>query len=290
MKYSKEHKSFKSQIEILRERGIVISNEDKLVNFLSNVNYYKFKNYLKYFEIGKDLYKNCDVEEVIDLYYFDRELRNIILLYLEKIEISIKTKIAYIISGKYGAFGHLDKSNFYEIFNFDDYIKRISILERSSKEEFVKHYFSIYEEENHVPIWILIEIIPFGNISKMYEYMLNDDKKEVSKKFDVSKPDFESWLENITLLRNFCAHNSIIWNKKINSVARKSKKWKQNIKWDKISGMIFLLNYLVKQINPQFSSERLYTLLSDFHENHNAKFKELGFQEKNDIRFLKDIS
>ena len=176
------------------------------------------------------------------------------------------------------------------IFNFDDYIKRISILERSSKEEFVKHYFSIYEEENHVPIWILIEIIPFGNISKMYEYMLNDDKKEVSKKFDVSKPDFESWLENITLLRNFCAHNSIIWNKKINSVARKSKKWKQNIKWDKISGMIFLLNYLVKQINPQFSSERLYTLLSDFHENHNAKFKELGFQEKNDIRFLKDIS
>ena len=42
MKYSKEHKSFKSQIEILRERGIVISNEDKLVNFLSNVNYYKF--------------------------------------------------------------------------------------------------------------------------------------------------------------------------------------------------------------------------------------------------------
>lgn len=290
MKYSKEHKTFKTQIEILKQRGVIISDEETLANFLSNVNYYKFKNYLKHFEIGKDLYRNCNVEEVIDLYYFDRELRNITLLYLEKIEIAIKTKIAYLIGEKYGAFGHLNKANFYPTFNFEDYMEKISKLEKSSKEEFIRKYFSIYDEEKHVPIWILIDIIPFGNISIMYEYMFNKDKKQISKKFDVNKEDFESWLKNITLLRNFSAHNSVIWNKKINSVARESKKWEQNIKWDKISGMIFLLNYLVKQINPQFSSERLYILLSDFYEKHSDKFLELGFQEKNDIEFLKDIN
>ncbi len=287
MKYSKEHKSFKTQIEILKERGVIISNEEKLMNFLSNVNYYKFKNYLKHFEIGKDLYRNCNVEEVIDLYYFDRELRNIMLLYLEKIEIAIKTKIAYVIGEKYGAFGHLEKYNFYETFKFEDYEKRITKLEKDSKEEFIKNYFYVYNEQKHVPIWILIDIIPFGNVSIMYEYMFNNNQKEISKKFDVNKEDFESWLKNITLLRNFCAHNSVIWNKKINSVARKSKKWKQKIRWDKISGMIFLLDYLVKKINPEFSSERLYILLSNFFEKHPDKFIELGFREKNDIEFLK---
>lgn len=288
MKYSKEHKTFKTQIEILKERGVIISDEEEFSTFLSNVNYYKFKNYLKYFEIGKDLYKNCNVEEVIDLYYFDRELRNITLLYLEKIEIAIKTKIAYLIGEKYGAFGHLNKDNFYPTFNFEDYIEKISKLEKNSKEEFIKNYFFIYDEEKHVPIWILIDIIPFGNISIMYEYMFNKDKKQISKKFDVNKEDFESWLKNITLLRNFSAHNSVIWNKKINSVARESKKWKQNIKWDKISGMIFLLDYLVKQINPKFSSERLHILLSNFFEKHPDKFIELGFKDENDIEFLKD--
>mgnify|MGYP003480121960 CR=1 FL=1 len=50
----------------------------------------------------------------------------------------------------------------------------------------------------------------------------------------------------------------------------------------------FLLDYLVKQINPKFSSERLYILLSNFFEKHPDKFIELGFNEKNDIEFLKN--
>lgn len=73
------------------------------------------------------------------------------------------------------------------------------------------YFYSKYTDEKHVLIWILVEIIPFGNISKVYQYMQNSDKKEVSDYFNVSKKDFESWLRNIILLRNFCAHNSIIY-------------------------------------------------------------------------------
>ncbi|BDU50939.1 hypothetical protein [Haliovirga abyssi] len=50
MKYLKEHKSFIEQINILESRGIIIENKDKMVKFLSNVNYYKFSNCLKFFE------------------------------------------------------------------------------------------------------------------------------------------------------------------------------------------------------------------------------------------------
>lgn len=285
MRYLKEHKTFEEQIQVLKTRGLIISNEDKFKQFLSNVNYYKFSNYLKFFQICDNQY-NVDVQEVMDLYYFDRELRNTILLYLEKIEISIKTKIAYVLGEKYGAFGHLSKDTFFKTFNHEDFIFRISDFEMNSKESFIKEYYSKYTDEKHVPIWILVEIIPFGNISKVYQYMQNSDKKEVSDYFDVSKKDFESWLRNITLLRNFCAHNSIIWNKNINPIARKSKKWNYSFKWNRMSGMIFLLHYLVKEINPDFSSKRLYTLLNTFMNTHKDKVKELGFNNIKDIEFL----
>lgn len=286
MKYLKKHKTFEEQIQILKNRGLIIDNQKNFKQFLSNVNYYKLCNYLKFFQTSTNEYK-VNVQEVIDLYYFDRELRNTILLYLEKIEISIKTKVAYVLGEKYGAFGHLFKDSFFESFNHDDFIKRITDFEANSKEPFINEYYSIYTEEKHVPVWILIEIVPFGNISKVFQYMHNSDKKEISDYFDVSKKDFESWLQNITLLRNFCAHNSIIWNKNFNSISRKSKKWNYKFKWNKMSGMIFLLHYLVKRINPEFSSERLHELLCNFVNIHEDKFKELGFNSPKDIDFLK---
>lgn len=123
MNYNKPHLTFEKQVELLKSRNLIIDDEEKFKNFLSNVNYYKLSGHLKFFETSKNNYNNTPIQTVIDLYYFDRELRNFLMKAIEKIEISFKTKVAYHIGEKYGAFGHTDPNNFYNSFNHISFFK-----------------------------------------------------------------------------------------------------------------------------------------------------------------------
>ena len=52
----KEPKSFEEQIEILKQRGMAIENEEFAKFVLSNVNYYRLTAYLLNFKTDKDKY------------------------------------------------------------------------------------------------------------------------------------------------------------------------------------------------------------------------------------------
>lgn len=112
LKYMKPHKTYTEQVQLLESRGIIIDDKEFAEQFLSNVNYYKLSGYFKFFEKEDNFFHKTHIQEIIDLYYFDRELRNYLMKLIEKIEISLKTKIAYTIGKNYGAFGHINLSNF----------------------------------------------------------------------------------------------------------------------------------------------------------------------------------
>ncbi len=109
----KESKTFDEQINLLKARGLIIQNPEKVKFVLRNINYYRFSAYLIHLKNDDDTYKeNTTFEEIYNLYLFDKELRNILIDMLEDIEISFRSYISYTLSIKYGSSGYLDKSNF----------------------------------------------------------------------------------------------------------------------------------------------------------------------------------
>lgn len=289
MKYVKPHKSFSDQSYILEKRGIVIENRPKIEKFLSNVNYYKLSGYFKFFENqqAKDTYNNLNITEVVDLYYFDKELRSILMKLIEKVEVSFKTQLAYVISKNYGPFGHTVSTTFTKPGNHSKFLSFLGKEEGKSKEEFVRAFRNKYSSENFLPIWMTVEILPFGSLTNMYSKLSLSDKKEIAKHYGMSTLDLESWLENIRILRNFCAHNGRVWNRNFKPLSVKGKKWTNlGYNWRKLSGLLYVVKYLVNEINPSFNFKELRRLLRKYFKKYPKHLKHMGFNHKSEFDFL----
>ena len=104
--YSKSPLTLAQQLQQLKNRGLAIANEPKALHLLENVSYYRLSGYwypLLDDKVSHTFKSNATFETAFKLYCFDRELRQLILSELEKIEVAIRSKMIYLLSHKYGA-------------------------------------------------------------------------------------------------------------------------------------------------------------------------------------------
>lgn len=217
----KQPKTFDELIDKLESRNLIINNKEYAKNFIKNINYYRLSGYYKFFYIESNekhsLFKEgTTFEDICDLYYFDKELRIILFKLMQDVEIMIRSHLAYYIAHNYSP-------NSYESFDLffdcnEEYTTNKNLYFREnidkklnrSKEEFTRHYKEKYNSE--FPIWVIVEALDFGDLSRIYKNMKSKDKKKISNDYysGNSFKCIESWLEKSVILRNICAHHSRI--------------------------------------------------------------------------------
>lgn len=220
---NKSYKSYRQQLNILRSRGMVIgkgSQGSRVMHILERENYYNIINgYKELFLAAKatdtsdEIYKTgTTFNEVYALYNFDRELRNIYLKYLLKLENTFKTVIAHEFSAKYG------HDNYLKIENFDNSTERniscsIKLIgdvqqeiarQMSKHHQVVTHYMT---EHGYIPLWVLVNVLTFGKIENFYKNMKPEDKTVVSKQFNLQPNELAKFMHMLALARNKCAHD-----------------------------------------------------------------------------------
>jgi len=77
--------------------------EIKAEEILLDIGYYRLGFYWFPFEIDKDhnFQEGTLFSNIINLYYLDVDLRNILLKYIKRIEVNFRTKIIYNTSNKH---------------------------------------------------------------------------------------------------------------------------------------------------------------------------------------------
>ena len=200
------------QIENLKQLGLKIENEEKAVEFLNNVSYFRL---IKAFGIKE---KNCNFpdgitfENIKGLYLFNAKLRHLLFAQLEKVEVNLRCRIANYFSCKYGLFGYKNSDNFKNAAYHEKFLKEIDTeIKRNSKAPFVKNFKNNYEGGD-LPFYALIELFSFGTLSKFFKNMKNEDKKEIAKFYCVNYTYLESWFEHLAFVRNVCAHYGRLYN------------------------------------------------------------------------------
>ena len=218
--YTKAHKTFQEQVNILKERQLTISNDSFALSKLQRINYYRLSAYFLPFQHPKNGSKKdkflsqTSFEDIIQLYYFDSELRKIIFEAIESIEIYFRTQITYTHSLKYEPFGYLKRENF-EVAqdSFDKFLSSLKNETKRSEEIFIKHFKDKYKTSD-LPLWTVVEVVSFGTISKLYSMLKTNEQKEViSKLKGINNKVFKNWLHCLSVVRNVCAHHSRLWNK-----------------------------------------------------------------------------
>lgn len=177
---NKSYKSYRQQLNILRSRGMVIgkgSQGSRVMRILERENYYNVINgYKELFLASKatatadEAYKTgTTFDEVYALYNFDRELRNIYLKYLLKLENTFKTVIAHEFSAKYGHDNYLKIENFDNSTerNISSSIKLIGDIQQEIARQMSKHHQVVTHyitEHGYIPLWVLVNVLTFGKI------------------------------------------------------------------------------------------------------------------------------
>lgn len=272
--FNKPPLTYSQQLQLLKDRGLTIDNEERTLHLLESISYYRLSGY--WYPLLQDkknhIFKaNTNFDTAFRLYCFDREFRKLVLAELEKIEVAVRAKMIYILSHKYGAFWFSKPSLFKNPVKHADSITKIGQEYDRSDEEFIKAFASRYSDPLP-PSWISIEITSFGTLSTLYSNLLpGTEKRAIAHHFGVSDSVFQTWLHSIVYLRNICAHHSRLWNKSMSIRPQfpknTMKQWidMTNVQNNKTYFMLSMIQYLLQTVNPKSTfSSRLKLLLSKY--------------------------
>ena len=257
MEYDGQFLSYGEQFRLLKTRGMNFSVEENVINLLKQVGYYRLSSYwYSFFENKQEkmFKKETQFENIWNLYEFDKELRKLILGQLERIEISIRSKMTYIFSTEYTLFWLNDEPLFVNEKAHKNILSKIKAEIERSDENFIISFKLKYSNEIP-PSFITLEILSFGTISKIYSNLKrNKAKKDFAKEFALPDVVLESWLHSLVYIRNLSAHHARLWNRifSVKPLFPKSisNTWLSNkgIRNDKLffflSVMLYLLNII----------------------------------------------
>ena len=289
----KPHLTISDQVAQLQNRGMAITDSDHIADCLRRIGYYRLAGYWRPFQINRPdesekFSPDTDFPKVLALYLFDKRLRLALLDALERIEIALRTEIAYHMGSK-DRLAHQNK----ELLNpkgvkrhYDKWRAEYNREVKKSREPFVKHHHVYYDGE--IPIWVATELWSFGRLSRFYGMMRGDDQKAVSRQFGVENVNLmERWLYAMTFVRNIAAHHNRLWNRA--AIGRLSPTdafpgahnpplLPDGHSHNKIYPVLCAIVFLVRQITPNSQwPHRLREMLLELNPKTGRSLSEMGF-------------
>lgn len=280
MIYSKAPETTEQHIDKLRSRGLLIPDETRARELLTFVGYYRLSAYTLPFEIPSatgrtHLFQTgTTFDDIVDLYYFDRHLRLLVLDAIEKIEVALRAVWADALSLEMKDSHAHTKPEYFE--NPWEHLQQLAMTVKgfpSSNEPFISHYRDSYEEPFIPHIWGTVETMTFGSLSKWVKATKSKAVKKRMFHFLGFKniETLEGTLHAITPIRNVCAHHGRLWNRHFvvrfpaitalkGSLQPNQNPQKSDLR---LYNALVILSHLVSVINPRNQwKQRLIDLIS----------------------------
>lgn len=203
------------QIEKLESRGMTIGDRDKAKECLLDIGYFRLgfywfpfeKSYPRKANRTHEFKEGTHFDYAIRLYYFDYDLRNILLKYINRVEINFRTKLIYHASNRYkqDPFWYHDSKYVNKEFLEDDVMKKA--MKDASKEDVIIQDMKAHKRSTS-PAWKAMEFFSFGATISLYNNLKETPLKcEISNLYGMSSPNnFLSYIDTVRKLRNYCAH------------------------------------------------------------------------------------
>lgn len=240
--------SVQQQIALLRERGMVVE-DDEAQQWLSTVGYYRLSGYWytrrKISDplltegspprpVRTDIFvPGTRFSDITALYEFDRKLRTQVHDGIERVEIALRTSLAEVIGGR-DTLALYDRDNFrvprgreYEHYQIISTITSRINRALGSRDSFhIKHNVEKYGVQ--LAPWVVMDVLDFSDLSKLFNLLYTSDQTEVARRVGIDvrnlglsreeakglSPNhpFAAALRQLTLLRNKSAHHARVWN------------------------------------------------------------------------------
>ena len=261
MNYTKQTLTLTQQIEILKQRGLIIDDEPEATAILDRTGYFRLADYWRPMEVDKESHTfkpNTRFTDIVTTYRFDTELKQLIFNAIFQIEITTRSKMIRYFSANHDPFWFADETLSEDADCFQSNIAHVRREIKRSQEDFITEHFAKYDTPEFPPAWKTLEVLTLGTVSKLYTNFSDHAAKDQMAK-DFGLPQhliLGSWLASITVLRNKCAHHARVWNRRFPVMPELPRKttmpWitNRNIHSFKLYPHLCYIAYWLNAINP----------------------------------------
>ena len=279
--------TFDEQLDKLAAHGMIITDREKAKDILKSVNYYRFTGYALQFRqapSGSDYILGTTFETVYHLYKVDEILCDTFRRYIEKAEVYYRTQIAYGFSiakcteTPYDQ--HYDENNFYNKKGYREVMENFSREKNYYKDSLiVKHHKMKYSSK--MPLWVIVELMSFSNMSKLYSSMYYSEKDAIAHMVGVGRDTLENHLHCLSVLRNKCAHAARMYNTDFNPPAKFTTSFLRKHPEIKNNSLFAYTLVLLKRLPDESSKKSLIqtveNVISEYSDDIDLKL--IGFPE-----------
>jgi len=302
----KPFKSYSELVELLKSRGMIVEDSARAERKLAQIGYYRLSGFwypCRKFTANKtradEFEINTSFNAILELYLFDKKLRQLMLDAIERIEIHIRSVIAHEL-GELNPLAYKQEKfiNPKNLKTFEqkrdgatktrnDWKEWSDAHERTverSQEECITWHKSNHKE---IPFWVVVEAWDFGTLSKYFKMLNGTHQNKICKRLNISNPkNLENWLREINTLRNRCAHHARIWNRSHNPLKITGEQDVNLVNLGesartRIYGLIVIIWFLIKKIGP--SSDWLNNVADLIDEKPNlpgCSYSAMGFPDE----------
>lgn len=173
---------------------------------MKRISYYRLSGYLLEYKRPDDTYlPGTQLSTICAIYESDRRRRNLLLGMIEPIEISIRTKLAQYFAVACDPLAYRHPTDFVGAPAHAAQMAMIDAAMGRSREPFADHYRKYYG--GTFPIWVAVEMMSFGSVSKMYGNMARTHRQLIAKPhYGLHEKVISQWLLSMVTVRNACAH------------------------------------------------------------------------------------
>lgn len=265
MNYIKQATTVEEQLEILGKRGVIIDNREKATENLLDIGYFRLGFYCFPFEQTHPTKTNrthqykegTRFDQLVKLYYFDVDLRNLLNKYLFRIEINFRTYLIYTVSNKYinSPTWFVDPSivnnNYVNTFETKIYTAQFK------KNSVIKYHHQNHINDRYAPAWKTLEFMTLGNILVLYKELKDRTLQyEIAKYYGFKSINtFLNYMEVLRNIRNTCAHNAALFDISLPLSIANGPAGKMESDKNKLSGAIKVLSYMVSRVSTNRESD-----------------------------------
>lgn len=222
MATGKKFLTFTQQVNILKnDKNLIIPDSQYAEEMLQRIGYFSLiGGYKQLFKVPltQKYYPRTSFDEIVAFYQFDAELRELFLKYLLQIERHVGNLMAYYFTEQYGISqseylnpNHYNSHPYYKktVWNL---IQKLHGAVTTKEYEYINYYQTQY---GNIPLWITVNVLTFGSLSKMFQVLPQFLRSKVCKHFyAVNQKQLERYLSVLTKYRNACAHNERLFHYK----------------------------------------------------------------------------
>ena len=216
----KQFLTFNQQVNYLKnEKRITVSDEQFAEDVLQRIGYFALMGgYKELFRIpfSKKYKPGTSFDEIVLLYQFDAELRELFLKYLLQIERHIGNLIAYYFVEAHG----ISQTEYLNLCNYNNtprnrkiisgLIRKLHGAVTTTDYAHINYYRTKY---GNIPLWITTSVLTFGSLSKMYNVLEQSLRSKICRHFpNINQRQLERFLSVLAKYRNVCAHGDRLFS------------------------------------------------------------------------------